>query len=139
MTYPGDSALASDVLIVWVNPLNQANVPTNARAILDRLNEVTFNATLVQEIEAIDAVNELKSLDGAGTPYKRVNLHEIRDEPHLASLDYASKSNTDWSFLLELRDYGREAAKRWLDTCLDDVGRKTTADMHRMLRCLESR
>ena len=129
-------ALASDVLIVWVNPLNQANVPTNARAILDRLNEVTFNATLVQEIEAIDAVNELKSLDDAGTPYKRVNLHEIKDEPHLASLDYASKSNTDWSFLTQLREYGRQAAERWLGGCLGSVGSETTADVRAILRCL---
>src|SRR5690348_8571762 len=77
-------ALAADVLIVWVNPLRQPEVPTNARAILDRLNEVTFNATLVQEIEAIDAVNALKPDDDSQrSPYKRVRLHEIRDEPHL--------------------------------------------------------
>ena len=127
-------------MIVWVNPLNQPNVPTNARDILDRLNEVSFNATLVQEIEAIDAINELKpNGDAFGSPYKRIRLHEIKDEPHLARLGHASKSNTDWKFLLELRDFGRQAAKRWLKTSLDDVGRKTTADMHRMLRCLESR
>jgi len=50
-------ALTPDLLIVWVNPLNRHQMPTNARDILDRLNEVTFNATLVQEIEAIDAVS----------------------------------------------------------------------------------
>ena len=132
-------ALTSDLLIVWVNPLNQPNVPTNARDILDRLNEITFNATLVQEIEAIDAVNELKANGHAfDSPYKRIRLHEIKDEPNLARLGHASKSNTDWNFLLELRDLGRQAAKRWLRTSLNDVGRKTTADMHRMLRCLES-
>jgi NTE family protein len=132
-------ALTPDLLIVWVNPLNRHDVPTNARDILDRMNEVTFNATLVQEIEAIDAVNELKpSGDKFGSPYKRIRLHEIKDEPNLAGLGHASKSNTDWSFLLELRDFGRQASKRWLRTSFDDVGRKTTADMHRMLRCLES-
>jgi NTE family protein len=132
-------ALAPDLLIVWVNPLNQPQVPTDARAILDRLNEVTFNATLIQEIEAIDAVNELKA-DGkkARSAYKRIRLHEIRDEPGLAQLGHASKGNTDWEFLLELRDLGRRAAKRWLRTHFAHVGRKTTADMHRMLRCLES-
>jgi NTE family protein len=131
-------ALTPDLLIVWVNPLNQPNVPTNARDILDRLNEITFNATLVQEIEAIDAVNDLKVNANAPSPYKRVRLHEIKDEPHLARLGYASKSNTDWNFLLELRGFGRQAAKKWLRTNLADVGGKTTADMHRMLRCLES-
>jgi NTE family protein len=131
-------ALAKDVLIVWVNPLHQETVPTNARAILDRMNEVTFNATLVQEIEAIDAVNELKNgRDDANSPYKRIHLHEIKDEPHIAKLDYASKSKTDWFFLLELRDFGRAAAERWLEECLGDVGARTTANMHAMLRCLE--
>jgi NTE family protein len=132
-------ALAPDLLIVWVNPLNQPHVPTNARAILDRLNEITFNAALVQEIEAIDAVNELKDRDNSSdSPYKRIHLHEIKDEPNLAGLGYASKSNTDWPFLLELRDFGRHAAERWLRASFDEVGRKSTADMHAMLRCLES-
>jgi len=133
-------ALSPDMLIIWVNPLNQPNLPTNARAIIDRLNEVSFNATLVQEIEAIDAVNELKLHDSAGAlPYKRIHLHEIKDEPRMAGLGYASKSDTDWPFLLELRNWGREAAERWLATSFEAVGRDTTADMHAMLRCLESR
>lgn len=133
-------SLAADLLIVWLNPLNRPDVPTSARDIQDRLNEVTFNATLVQEIEAIDAVNELKRGGRAAwTPYKRIRLHEIKDEPALAHLGVASKCDTDWSFLLELREFGRRAAKRWLRHCLDDVGRKQTADMHTMLRCLESR
>lgn len=132
-------ALSPDLLIVWVNPLNQPNVPTNARDILDRLNEVTFNATLVQEIEAIDAVNTLKEIgDTTDSPYKRIRLHEIKDEPELARLGHSSKSNTDWGFLVGLRDIGREAALHWLRTCLGSVGRKTTADMQRVLRCLKS-
>jgi NTE family protein len=133
-------ALSADLLIVWVNPLNQPNVPTNARDILDRLNEVTFNATLVQEIEAIDAVNTLKEGgDAIDSPYKRIRLHEIKDEPELAHLGHSSKSNTDWSFLLELRDVGSRAAERWLSSSFAFVGRKTTADMHSALRCLETR
>lgn len=133
-------SLTPDLMIVWVNPLQQPDVPTNARAILDRLNEITFNATLVQEIEAIDAVNELKPEEASPTSaYKRIRLHEIKDEPNLSRLGYASKTNTDWRFLIELRDLGRAAAERWLTTCLDSVGKKTTADMHGMLRCLETR
>jgi NTE family protein len=133
-------ALTADLLIVWVNPLAQHDVPTNARAILDRVNEITFNATLVQEIEAIDAVNELKTdRNASGSPYKRIRLHEINDEPNLSRLGYTSKTNTDWRFLVELRDFGRAAAGRWLDGCFDRVGRDTTADMRLMLRCLESR
>ena len=132
-------SLTSDLLIVWVNPLHRQDVPTDARDILDRANEITFNATLVQEIEAIDAVNELKGpRDSPRSPYKRIRLHEIRDEPALAQFGHASKANTDWPFLLELKGYGREAAQRWLDTKLKSVGVRKSADMHRMLSCLES-
>ena len=132
-------SLSADLLIVWVNPLNRPEVPTTARDILDRMNEVTFNATLVEEIEAIDAVNELKG-GGSGirSPYKRIRLHEIKDEPALAGLSHASKGNTDWDFLLELREAGRQAAKRWIKADLTHVGRRSTCDMHRILRRLES-
>jgi NTE family protein len=131
-------ALAPDVLIIWVNPLHQSTLPTNARAIQDRLNEITFNATLVQEIEAIDAVNELKRGAGAASPYKRIHLHELNDEHYMATLGYASKSNTNWSFLTGLRDAGRQAAERWLATNLDAVGARTTADVPALLRALAS-
>ena len=132
-------ALAADLLIVWINPLNQPELPTNARDILDRLNEVTFNATLLQELEAIDAVNELK-VNGAASDsaYKRIRVHEIKDEPELVALGLASKGNTDWNFLLKLRDYGRRAAEQWLDKSLKEVGKQTTADIRGMLRHLES-
>jgi NTE family protein len=94
---------------------------------------------LASDIEAIDAINELKTnADDAHSPYKLVHLHEIKDEPHLAGLHYTSKFDTDWAFLLKLRDYGRAAAQRWLETCLGLLGRRSTADMHAMLRCLES-
>jgi NTE family protein len=131
-------SLAPDVLIVWVNPLHQPTLPTNARAIQDRLNEITFNATLVQEIEAIDAVNELKRGAGAASPYKRIHLHELNDERYMATLGYASKSDTNWSFLTALRDAGRRAAERWLATNLDAVGARTTADVPALLRSLAS-
>jgi NTE family protein len=130
--------LPSDVLIIWVNPLHQPKLPTNARAIQDRMNEITFNAALVQEIETIDAVNELKRTAATASPYKRIHLHELSDERYMATLGYASKTNTDWSFLTELRDAGRRAAERWLATNLEGVGARTTADVPALLRCLAS-
>jgi len=132
-------SLTADLLIVWVNPMHRADVPTDARAILDRANEITFNATLVQEIAEIDAVNELKGpRDSVRSPYKRIRLHEIKDDPALAQYGHASKGNTDWDFLLELKEYGREAAQQWLKTKLKHVGVQKSADMHRLLSRLES-
>ena len=91
------------------------------------------------EIGALDAVNELKwPRDSPRSASKRIRLHEIKDDPALARFGHASKSNTDWDFLLELRDFGREAAQKWLDTKLKYVGVKKSADMQRLLGRLES-
>jgi NTE family protein len=132
-------SLVPDLLLVWVNPLRQPVLPRDARAILDRQNEITFNATLVQEIAAIDAINDLKAKDrGNVLPFKQILLHEIKNDPHMATLGYASKSDTDWAFLTELREIGRHAADRWLDAHFDDIGRAATADVREILRCVES-
>jgi hypothetical protein len=97
-------ALTPDLLIVWVNPLDQPRVPTNARDILDRLNEVSFNATLVQEID--DRCGQRAKPDrDRSARRERIRLHEIKDEPQLARLGTRA-NNTDWTFLLELRDFG---------------------------------
>ena len=133
-------ALSPDLLLVWVNPLARPDVPTSARAIQDRINEITFNASMVQEIEAIDAINVLKDAAGGGDlPFKRVRLHEIKDDPHMAGLDLASKLDTSWPFLQELRDFGRHAAQRWIHAHLDDVGHTATADVQGVLRCVRGR
>jgi NTE family protein len=132
-------SLVPDLLIVWVNPMHRVAVPTDARDILDRQNEITFNAALVQEIETIDAVNELKGTrDSPRSAYKRIRLHEIKDDPALAQFGHASKSNTDWDFLLELREFGRQAAQEWIETKLKCVGVEKSADMRRLLSRLES-
>ncbi len=51
--------IADDLLLVLINPLAYDKPPpTNARQILDRLNQITFNASLVLEVNAIEAVNK---------------------------------------------------------------------------------
>ncbi|HUK36627.1 MAG TPA: patatin-like phospholipase family protein, partial [Vicinamibacterales bacterium] len=106
-------ALAPDLVIVWVNPLYEQDIPTNARAIQNRLNEITFNAALVGEMREIEAINELRPRT-AGAPYKHVRLHQISDQRYMSKLGYVSKTNTDWTFLTELRGVGRATAERWL-------------------------
>ena len=48
-----------DVLIVQVNPLNIEAVPTSASEILDRINEISFNSALMDEMRAIEFVAKL--------------------------------------------------------------------------------
>ena len=47
----------------------------------------------------------------------------------MCDLTVASKLNTDWSFLRELRDRGRASAAAWLDRVHDQIGQRSTVDL----------
>ncbi|MEX8517178.1 MAG: patatin-like phospholipase family protein [Leptothrix sp. (in: b-proteobacteria)] len=121
---------ASDVLLVQINPLVRTGVPRTAADIADRVNEITFNASLVAEMRAIAFVKKLikqGKLDLAD--YKHLHVHRIADEEGLAPFDASSKSNTDPRLLQQLFELGRAAATRWLVEHLADVGRCSSTDI----------
>ncbi|AOO79603.1 patatin-like phospholipase family protein [Bosea vaviloviae] len=123
-------AHCDDIMLVQINPLQRKELPTNARAIQDRLNEITFNASLLRELRAIEFVNKL--VDSGKLPteeYKRVLMHRIDGGPPLAQLTSSSRMNADWDFLLRLRDMGRAAAKRWLKRNYEAIGKAGTLDL----------
>lgn len=121
---------ATDVVIIQLNPFARNETPLTAMAINNRVNEVTFNSSLIHEINAIEAMNkvldylEAKSKENASIrealktldplPFNRVNLHRIADEDYLRTLGYASKAVIVKEFLLELFEKGRKAADGWL-------------------------
>ncbi|MEN5081965.1 patatin-like phospholipase family protein [Bosea sp. TWI1241] len=119
-----------DVLLVQINPLERKELPTNARAIQDRLNEITFNASLLRELRAIDFVTRLIDEGKLSTKdYKRVLVHRIDGGQPLAKLTSSSRLNAEWDFLLRLRDMGRAAAKRWLKRNYAAIGVRGTVDL----------
>ncbi|MBK5912105.1 patatin [Rhodothalassium salexigens] len=129
-----DCCTTSDVLLVQINPMERAETPKTAREILNRVNEITFNASLMKEFRAIEFVSRLIDqgrLDG--TDYRQVRLHRIQDAEAIKSLSASSKLNAEWAFLTRLRDLGRDAAGQWLDTCFDRVGERSTVDISDML------
>ncbi len=119
-----------DILIVQVNPITRPEIPKTARGILNRVNEITFNSSLLREMRAIDFVTRLID-DGKLSPdeYKRLYLHRITGTEDLAAVTSSSKMNTEWAFLCHLRDLGREAADDWLQTHLNDVGKRSSVDL----------
>lgn len=123
-------AQGDDIMLVQINPLQRKQLPTDARAIQDRLNEITFNASLLREVRAIAFVNRLID-DGklATSDYKRVLLHRIDGGTPLAELTSSSRLNAEWDFLLRLRDMGRAAAKRWLKRNYEAIGKQGTVDL----------
>jgi NTE family protein len=119
-----------DVVIVQVNPLTCEQVPTTAAAIMNRLNEISFNSSLMREMRAIAFVTGLidaGKLDGR--EYKRMNVHWIDAEEKMKGLGVSSKLNARWDFLEHLKEIGRAAAGDWLDRHFDRVGVESTIDI----------
>jgi NTE family protein len=126
---------ASDIVIVQINPVVRRGAPRSAREILDRVNEITFNASLQREFRAIDFVSRLieeGKLDPAR--YKHVLVHRIEAEDDMKSLGVSSKLNAEWEFLRHLFEIGRNAADLWLARHFDDLGRRSTVDIRAMFQ-----
>jgi NTE family protein len=122
--------MCDDILLVQINPVRRETVPTSGRAIMERLNEITFNASLLREFRAIDFVNRLLDegrLDSER--YRRNRLHRIDATEALARHTASTRMDTSWSFFVELRNAGREAAEAWLDQHYGDVGTRSTVDL----------
>lgn len=122
--FPFYSATKSeDILLVQINPVERAETPRTARDILSRLDEITFNASLLREFRAIEFVTRLideGKLDN--NEYKKIRMHRVGADEALKPLSASSKFNTEWEFLQLLRDIGRAAAEDWLEIESDKVG-----------------
>lgn len=121
-----------DVVIVHINPIVRKGVPTSAPEILNRLNEVSFNSSLMREMRAIAFVEKLiddgKVKDG---DMKRMHIHSIRSDEAMSFHDASSKLNTNWKFLLHLRDEGRNTAEEWLDKNYAKIGKESSVDIRK--------
>ena len=115
-----------------INPVERRATPRSASEIQNRLNEITFNANLMRELRSIDFVHGLIDEGGQEVPgLERVFLHRI-DGTDLLD-DYAASTRVDarWRIIERLRDKGRAAAKTWLETGYEEVGKRCTLDLKR--------
>ncbi len=123
-----------DVVIVHINPLCRPEVPTTAHEILSRINEISFNSSLMREMRAIHFVTRLihdgKLADGS---VKEMLIHSIAADHVMQGLNATSKLNADWEFLTHLRDLGRERAGAWLNDTYDRLNRESTVDFEAYL------
>ena len=129
--YSGNPALhpliyqteTSDILLVQINPVDHLDVPSSASEIMERMNEVTFNASLLAELRAIEFVRRLLAegkLDARR--YKSVRMHRIDGGSVLASFGADSKLRADLAFVRKLFALGRTAGQEWLHAHRKDVG-----------------
>jgi NTE family protein len=52
----------------------------------------------------------------------------------IRELDWSSKLNGDWSFLMHLHGLGRRRTDKWLAANFDDIGVKSTVDLQAKCR-----
>ena len=122
-----------DVVIVHINPIERMETPTTARDILNRINEISFNSSLMREMRAIAFVTKMID-DGVieDGRMKRMLIHAIEGQDFMRELGVSSKLNADWEFLTHLRDVGRERAETWLAQNFDAINRRNSIDVGEM-------
>jgi len=123
-----------DVLVVQINPLVRKTTPKSSQEIVNRLNEITFNSSLLSEYRAIEFVSRL--IDQGRLPhgtgpgqYRRIKVHRIVLDSAGRYYNASSKLTNDYDFFELLREDGRRAARRFLDEHFDDIGVKSTVDL----------
>jgi NTE family protein len=124
---------SNDTLLVQVNPVERPEVPRSARAIADRINEVSFNATLLKELRMIALLRRVADPGGCeGELWARMRMHRIAADA-VNALGYSSKLNAEWEFLTFLRDEGRRRAEAFLAAHRGDIGVRSSFDIDAML------
>jgi NTE family protein len=125
--YESDSR---DVLVVQINPIERKGAPRSAPEILDRMREITFNASLLREYRNIEFVARMvaeERLDPAR--YREILVHRIDGGAALAAYPGVTRLNADLGFYEELFTLGRAAAAAWLEASWADVGERGTVDL----------
>jgi NTE family protein len=124
---------SEDVILVQTNPIERRETPHSVRDILSRLDEITFNAPLLQEFRAIDFVARLIEagrLDG--THYKQIRMHLVASE-ELQKFGARSKMDADYDFFRELFAIGRDAGAQFLKQNFETIGSRATLDLKEQL------
>ena len=102
---------AAQILIVQVTPSTSERLPTSAREIAARIEQIQFNATLNSELEAL----KYGKMIGATEKLKRLRIGRISADDAFEGLAKESAGNVDRDFLERLRQSGRAAAGLWLE------------------------
>ncbi len=122
-----------DTILVQINPVERPGTPRTARDILNRLNEVSFNAVLLKELRMIALLRQVAEPgDCEGERWASMRIHRVTSE-QMVDLGYSSKLNAEWEFLRMLRDEGRRSAAAFLAAHGQDLGRRSSLDLDLLL------
>jgi len=119
-----------DIVVVHINPMERPDVPQSARDIMNRINEISFNSSLMREMRAVAFVTKLlddKKLKD--NEVKRMLVHAISADDLMQSLGVASKLNAEWEFLMHLHEIGRERTGAWIEQNYHALNVESTIDI----------
>ncbi|MFY0619247.1 patatin-like phospholipase family protein [Shimia sp.] len=126
-------SLPEDVVIVNINPLRRETVPVTPQQIANRINEISFNSSLMSELRAVEFVQRLIDVGALTREEKReVKVHMIADDDLMTRLSVATKSWPITSVLLHLKEAGQVAAKAFLSAHKADLNERGTVDLAAM-------
>ncbi len=124
---------AQDTILVQINPRERRETPRTASEILNRLNEISFNAPLLKELRMIALLRQAADPgSGEGARWAHMRTHRIMTDK-LAEFGASSKLNAEGAFLAMLKEEGRRAADAFLAEHGDDVGNRSTTDLDVLL------
>lgn len=120
-------AEADDLIVVQLNPSNRPGTPKTPAEIDNRLNEISFNTSLVRQLKGIHFLRELaeRGVLVPGT-IPDIHLHLISDDEAMLRLDNTSKMNANLTFLRSLHGLGVGAAESWLAQNRDALGKRSS-------------
>src|SRR5215813_2491619 len=125
---------ACDTILVQINPRERRDKLRKAGDILDRLNEISFNAPLMKELRMIALLRQAADPGtGEGARWARMRTHRIASD-RLAEFGASSKLNAEWDFLALLKEEGRSSAAAFLVSHGADVGQRSSTDLDVLLQ-----
>lgn len=128
-----DDALPADIVIININPLEREDLPVTPKEIQNRINEISFNSSLLRELRAIDFVQRL--LDEGTLPESRmhrVRVHMIADDDLMAQLSVATKTVPNAAVIAKLKQAGQTAAERFLTDHKGKIGKESSVNLRQM-------
>ncbi|WP_407180474.1 patatin-like phospholipase family protein [Bradyrhizobium sp. STM 3562] len=124
---------AKDVIIVQVTAITRDELPASAADVLHRINEISFNSSLMREMRAIAfATRLIDSGELDANRHRRMFMHWIGNDYLMSQLGTATQFHPEWKLLCRLRDAGRETASKWLDQNFEHIGSRSTLDLEKM-------
>ena len=125
--------LPRDVLIIHLTPLARPDLPMRADEIVDRMSEISFNASLLAELRALGAADQLRGPNVLarlfGGRAASLRLHEVSADDALGDVSARTKGRTEPRFLDALLERGRAAGQTWLASHFRDVGKRSSVDI----------